>query len=156
MSQTCLIYHIVICTYRRQNVINIEHERELYKFMHDYSKKKDVFIRRIGGMPDHVHILCDIPAKIAVASYVQTLKSESSKFMRVNNHFPNWVCWAKEYGAFTVDASLCEVRRQYIMNQKEHHRYHSFCDEYRFLLDEAGMKYETVIIGDESDQLAVI
>ena len=150
MSHTALPYHIVISTYYRQNVINEEHERELYKFMHDYSKKKGIYVRRIGGMPDHVHILCDIPAKMAVAAYVQTLKTESCKFMRVNEHFPKWISWAEKYGAFTLGPTQREAKRQYIMNQKEHHRHISFTDEYRRLLDEAGLRDETEMLGDQA------
>lgn len=89
MSHIALTYHIVIGTYHREYVISEDHEKELYKYIFDFTGKRDVlFIRRIGGMPDHVHILCDIPAKIAVADFIKLVKSESSKFMRVNPHFP--------------------------------------------------------------------
>ncbi|MDE5919516.1 MAG: IS200/IS605 family transposase, partial [Duncaniella sp.] len=95
MSHTSLTYHIVFSTYRRMKVIDILHERELYKYIYDFSKNRGIFIRRIGGMPDHIHILCDIPAKIAVAEYVKLLKAETSKFLRVNPHFPQWVKWSE-------------------------------------------------------------
>ena len=138
MSHTVLTYHIVFSTYRRKYIINIEHERELYKYIFYFSKYRDVFIRRIGGMPDHIHILCDIPAKLAVAEFVKLLKSETSKFMRDNPHFPLWEGWSEGYGAFTVDASLREKRVAYIMNQKQHHSHICFDDEYKDMLTEAG------------------
>lgn len=139
MSHTALTYHLVFGTYRREHVIDMTHERELYKFIFDFSEDRGIYIRRIGGMPDHVHILCDIPAKIPVSEYVKLLKTETSKFMRVNAHFPKWKKWADGYGAFTVDASLREVRRKYIMNQREHHASMDFAAEYRKLLDDAGI-----------------
>ena len=104
-------------------------------------------VRRIGGMPDHVHILCDIPSKIAVADFVKLLKSESSKFMRINPHFPVWTGWAEGYGGFTIDASAREARIKYIMNQKQHHARVCFADEYRQLLTEACIDDEN-ILGD--------
>ncbi len=116
MSHTALTYHIVFGTWSRFPAIVEEHERELYKFIYSFSTGRGVLIRRIGGMPDHIHILCDIPAKLSVADYVKSLKSESSKFMRVNTNFPMWKSWAEGYGAFTVDASLRETRKLYIMN----------------------------------------
>ena len=149
MSYTSLTYHLVFGTYRRMPVIDHEHEKELYKYMFDYSSAHGIYVRRIGGMPDHVHILCDIPAKIAVASFVQTLKAESSKFMQVNGHFPAWTTWAEGYGAFSVDASSRETRRKYIMNQKEHHRKCSFADEFRELLLEYGLTEIEKILGDK-------
>ncbi len=50
---------------------------------------------------------------------------------------------------FTVDASLRETRRQYIMKQKEHHRNLSFADEYRLFLREAGFTEFSSVLGDE-------
>lgn len=139
MSHTALTYHFVIGTYRREHTIDIEHERELYKFMNDYMAARGALVRRIGGMPDHIHVLCDIPSKIAVAAFVQTLKTESSKFMRANPHFPYWRGWCEGYGAFTVDASSRDTRKHYIMNQKRHHLSKSFWDEYVELMAEAGI-----------------
>ncbi len=149
MSHTSFTYHLVFGTWRRQNVIDIQHERELYKFMYDFCTQRDVLVRRIGGMPDHVHLLCDIPAKIAVAEFVKLLKTETSKFMRVNSHFPNWIRWAEGYGGFTVDASLIETRKRYIINQKQHHQNRSFANEYKQLLSEAGFSDDTSLLGDE-------
>lgn len=149
MSHTVLSYHIVFGTYRRMQTIFEDHEKELYKFIYTYSRNRGVFIRRIGGKPDHIHILCDIPAKLAVASYVQTIKSESSKFMKINEHFPFWEGWAKEYGAFTVDSVSIEIKRRYIMNQKEHHRHISFAEEYRNMLREEGFADDIPLLGEE-------
>jgi len=148
MSHTAFTYHLVFGTYRRQNVIVPDHEKELYKYIYDFATTRDILVRRIGGMPDHIHILCDIPAKTAVAEFVKLLKTETSKFMRVNNHFPDWVRWAEGYGGFTVDASLREVRRRYIMNQRQHHAHVAFTDEYRSLLNEAGFAEDTPLLGD--------
>lgn len=139
MSHTAFTYHLIFGTYRRLAVIDQDHEKELYKFIYRLSTERGVLIRRIGGMPDHVHILCDIPAKLAVADYVRIVKGETSKFMRANRNFPNWTAWAEGYGGFTVDASLREVRKNYIMNQKQHHATTSFDDEYAALLAEAGI-----------------
>lgn len=149
MSHVALTYHIVIGTYKRKPVIEQNHEKELYKYMYDFLTKRKVFVRRIGGMPDHVHILCDIPPTIAVADIIKIVKSESSKFMRVNPHFPYWEQWAEKYGAFSVDASLREVRRKYIMNQREHHQRQNFSDEYCNLLMENGLScVDEPILGD--------
>ncbi len=139
MSHTSLTYHIVFGTYRRQYVIPIPHEKELYKYILQLSNDRGVHVWRIGGMPDHIHILCDIPAKLSISEYVKVLKSETSKFLRVSPHFPNWIRWAEGYAAFTVDSSNREIRRQYIINQKEHHSKVGYVDEYRALLYEAGM-----------------
>lgn len=110
-----------------------------HKQLYDFMTKRGVFVWRIGGMPDHVHILCDIPAKYSLSETVKLLKSESSKFMAVNNHFYAWEGWGEGYSAFSVDASTREARRQYIMRQREHHATHSFEREHIELLHENGI-----------------
>lgn len=102
-------------------------------------------------MPDHIHILCDIPAKTPVAEYVKILKGESSKFLRANSHFKNWQGWAEGYGGFTVDAQMIDVRLNYIKNQKDHHRVRSFVNEYREYLISAGFSIDTPILGDDDN-----
>ena len=85
-------------------------------------------------MPDHIHILCDIPPKLSVADYVKLVKAETSKFMRTNRHFPYWDRWSEGYGAFSVDTESREDRINYIMSQKEHHGCRSFAEEYKEIL----------------------
>ncbi len=149
MSHIAITYHFVFCTYLRKKVINIEHERELYKFIYEFSEKRGIKIRRIGEMPDHVHILCDVPPKMSVSEYAKLIKAESSKFLHVNNNFPYWEKWAEGYAAVSVEASLRQVRVEYIKNQKQHHARQSFETEYTEFLKEYGFGVDTPLLGDE-------
>ncbi len=148
MSHVSMSYHLVFSTYCRQLTIMCEHERELYAFIFEYSSSRGVKIRRIGGMPDHVHILADIPPIMSVSSFVQTLKAETSKFMRANPHFPQWNGWANGYGGFTVSSGDRQAVYDYIRNQFEHHRKRSFAEEYRqFLIDNGFTEVDSIIQG---------
>lgn len=140
MSYTSLTYHIVFSARNRRNTINIEHDQELYRFIYQFLIQRDVMVRRIGGMPDHVHILCDIPPKYAVAELLRSLKAESSKYLKGNPHFPYWDGWSEGYGAFTVDAATREARSNYIGNQKAHHAKLSFKEELDELLRQFGIE----------------
>ncbi len=136
MSYTSLTYHIVLSTYRRQPAINIPNENLLYRIIYHMCTQRGCHVHRIGGMPDHVHILCDIPPTIAVAQLIKVLKSETSKFLTDSDAFPVWVGWSQGYGIFTIDASTTQTRINYIANQKEHHKKETFHDEFlRFLRD---------------------
>ncbi|MDE5608667.1 MAG: IS200/IS605 family transposase [Muribaculaceae bacterium] len=139
MSYTNLIYHIVLGTHKRERVIFVSHERELYSFMYKFLMERGIKIYRIGGMPDHVHILCEIPSKYSVSEIVRILKSETSKFMSANSHFNCWSKWGEGYGAFTVSMGDIDRVRQYIANQKVHHTHDSFEAEFRQLLIENGL-----------------
>ena len=139
MSFTKLIYHIVFSTKSRQNTIPIDFERELYALILHIVNKQNGHLHRIGGMPDHIHMLVDIPTNISVASFVKKIKQESSFLMAQNPKFPRWEGWEEGYGAFTYSVSEISAVRNYIKNQKEHHKKVSFIDEYRTWLIEMGV-----------------
>ena len=74
MSYTNLIYHIVFSTYRRKPTIVEEHERELYAYINGFINNLDGKLYRVGGMPDHLHILVSIPPQISVSEFVRRIK----------------------------------------------------------------------------------
>ena len=102
-------------------------------------KREGAHIHRIGGMPDHVHILVDIPADISLSKFVQKLKQESSYLAKEAIELPLWSGWAEGYGGFSYSANEIDNVKQYIINQKEHHKRVSFIDEYRIWLLENGI-----------------
>ena len=74
MSYTNLVYHIVFRTYRSIPAIDEEHERELYAYAHGYITRHRAKLYRIGGMPDHVHLLVSLPPDLADSEFVRGLK----------------------------------------------------------------------------------
>jgi REP element-mobilizing transposase RayT len=54
----------------------------------------------VGGVADHVHILCGLSRKISLSELVKNLKTGSSKILKgkVNDGFS----WQNGYGAFSV------------------------------------------------------
>ena len=145
MSYNRLLYHIVITPWRREAIINQEHEGLLYKFIYDISIRQGAKIWRIGGMPDHVHILCELPTKLSVAAFFQHIKSESSKYLKYSSNFANWKKWGRIFGCFTVDYETRDRRIDYIKNQRIHHATRSFEDEFREMLNINGFSDETVL-----------
>lgn len=139
MSYTQLLYHIVIRTYRSEHTIPEDHERELYAYMLGIAKRRNVMVYRIGGMPDHVHLFVGIPSGLGVAKFVQELKSITSSWLKDNPHFPNFNHWGKEYAAFTYSVRDKDMIVNYIRGQKEHHRTVTFAEEYRKLIEDAGL-----------------
>jgi putative transposase len=43
-------------------------------------KKLEVLVHAIGGMEDHIHLLIQVPASLAVAKAVLAIKSNSSRW----------------------------------------------------------------------------
>lgn len=123
MSHTNLNYHIVIRTKYSKRTITPAYERDLYNYIYAYAKAMKCWVYRIGGMPDHVHILVDIPPTVAIADFMRGLKTATSKRLKqASDRFPAYEGWEKEYYASSVSRENVEAVRQYIMNQKTHHQ----------------------------------
>lgn len=52
---------------------------------------------------------------------------------------PDFIGWGKEYAAFSLRHDDVKGVTQYIMNQKEHHKYKAFKDEYKHLIESEGI-----------------
>ncbi|MBP5563535.1 MAG: transposase [Bacteroidales bacterium] len=84
MSYTSSYYHVVFRSYRSEQAIPVEHERELYAFMFGIARNLRCKTLRIGGMPDHVHLFVSLPPTLSIASFVQRVKTDW--FRRTSHH----------------------------------------------------------------------
>jgi hypothetical protein len=85
----------------------------------------------IGGVEDHVHLLCLLSRKHAIMDVVQLSKTETLKWIKKQGDAYCDFHWQAGYGAFSVSQSKVEKVKQYIASQEEHHRKISFQDEFR-------------------------
>ena len=136
MSYTQSLYHIVIRTKYSGHTIVEEYEKELYAYLVGIAKNKKAFVYRIGGMPDHIHILADLHPTVSLSDFVRDLKEYSSKWLKTNAHFPDFVGWGEGYAAFSRSFRDRIETINYIKGQKEHHKKQKFENEYRAFLEE--------------------
>lgn len=121
MSYTNMLCHIVIRTKYSRPTITATYERDLYAYIYAYTKAMGCWVHRIGGMPDHVHILIDIPTTVTLSDLMRGMKTTTSKRLKEwRDRFPAFEGWEKEYYACSVSPRYVEAVKQYIMNQKEH------------------------------------
>lgn len=136
MSYTRLLYHIVFRTKYGKNTIPIHCESELYAYIMGIVNNKKSKLYRIGGMPNHIHLLVDIHPTFAVSDFMKELKEYSSKWLKTNPNFPDFEGWAVTFAAFTYSTNEKQTIINYIKNQKEHHKAVDFEQEYRqFIID---------------------
>ena len=136
MSYVCTLYHIVLRTHRSEMAITEEYEGELYAYMNGIINNFKGKLYRVGGMPDHVHLLVSLPSTLAMASFVKELKVSTSKWMKSNPHFPTFTGWSQEYAGFTYSVHDKDKIINYIKSQKEHHKKLTFADEYRKFVED--------------------
>ena len=91
-------------------------------------------ICRVGGRPDHIHILTSLPPTLSIADFVRKIKSNSSKWIKSLHEIYKDFSWQDGYGIFSVSESNKETVIQYIEHQKEHHETRSTNDEFALFL----------------------
>ncbi len=74
-----------------------------------------------GGVRDHVHLLAEFPADLAISSFAQRLKTWSSHWIREHIAGLDRFHWQQGYGAFTVHHARLDRLIRYIQNQPQHH-----------------------------------
>jgi REP element-mobilizing transposase RayT len=75
----------------------------------------------VGGVADHVHVVLDLPATVAVANLVQKMQGFSSLFINESDPRDVPFRWQGSYGAFTVDCNRLHSVRRYVLDQARHH-----------------------------------
>jgi len=138
---SCLI-HCVWSTKHREPYLDSDFQGRLWPYLGGIAKQNQMKSLAVGGASDHVHILVSLPSAIAVAKAVQLLKGNSSKW--IHETFPRLrrFEWQEGYGAFSIGVSGVDETNAYIRNQKEHHRHHSFRDEFAAMLRKHGFEYK--------------
>ncbi|OUS10439.1 hypothetical protein A9Q93_12860 [Nonlabens dokdonensis] len=117
-----LYIHLVFITKHRDFMIMENVELKLHKFLREKMEELEIIPLMINGMPDHLHILLKMPAKITVSYIAQQLKGTSSRFMNELSGNQGIFEWSRGYGAFTVSKKDVTMISNYIKNQKEHHK----------------------------------
>lgn len=87
----------------------------------------------IGGVADHVHLLCRLGKAISIADLLRELKRDSSKWIKAEGVGLEDFSWQQGYGAFSISPAHVEGLKHYIFNQEDHHKKESFQDELRRL-----------------------
>jgi putative transposase len=144
MSQSFVQFytHIVFHTKNNKPLIKSEIENELYSYMGGILKSYKSNPIQIGGTDDHIHVLCTLPKTMALADLVEEVKKSSSKWIKSKGiEFQNFY-WQDGYGGFSVGCFGVDEVKNYIINQKSHHKSQSSLEEYKVLLEAYGIPYE--------------
>jgi len=113
-------YHLVWATTRREPMVLARTEGLLYAYIRQKCREKKAFVHALNGMPDHVHLVCSIPASIAVSDFVQLIKGSASHFI---SHHPEGdpVRWQRGYSYHTLAKHGLPRVVAYVDNQKSRH-----------------------------------
>lgn len=136
------LFHIVFSTKDRRKSLDAKLRERLLPYLGGIARQNDMQLLAVGGVEDHVHLLLCIPANLALSKAIQLLKGGSSKW--VHETFPDHrqFAWQEGYGAFSISVSAIPETIAYIQRQEEHHRIHSFEDEFITFLRRHNLEFD--------------
>jgi REP-associated tyrosine transposase len=100
----------------------------------------------VGGVADHVHVVCSLGRTLSVATVVAKLKVSSN--LAVRERFLSQFSWQNGYAAFSVSESTLEAVLQYVSDQETHHKTVTFQEEYRAFLKRHNVSFDERYVWD--------
>jgi len=138
---SCLI-HCVWSTKNRACFLDSDLRERLGPYLGGIARENKMKALAVGGTADHVHILISLPGTLSVATAIQLLKGNSSKW--IHETFPKLAdfTWQQGYAAFSIGVSGVEATATYIRNQAEHHKQRTFHEEFAAMLRKHGWDFD--------------
>ena len=112
--------HIIFSTKERQPWLPPTIRKRVWAYQSRILQNLECNSITIGGVADHVHVLCNLTKKFPTAKVLEILKKDSSKLIKTLG-VPDFH-WQDGYGLFSVSPSHFEAVRKYILDQEEHHK----------------------------------
>ena len=129
-----LTAHIIFSTKDRRLLITPNIRERLWAYQSSILQNLECDSITVGGVADHIHILCNLSKKFPTVKVLEILKKDSSKFAKTLDSSLREFQWQDGYGLFSVSPSHVEAVRKYILNQEEHHKKETFQEEYLRIL----------------------
>ena len=113
-------YHIIFCPKYRRRVLVGPVARQLAAIIREVCAEHQADILGLEVMPDHVHLLVDLPPAVALSHFLQRLKGRSSR--RLRQEFPSLqrlpTLWTRSWFVATVGGAPLAVVQRYVEQQK--------------------------------------
>lgn len=148
-SLSAVYIHLVFSTKHRRPLLRDASRRgALHAYLGSVSKNLDCPPILVGGVQDHVHLLCRLARTIAQAEWVKELKRVSNLWLQDQGPGYADFQWQGGYADFSVSQSNLAEVKQYIATQEEHHRKLSYQDEVRALLRRHELEWDERYVWD--------
>lgn len=114
-------YHIIFCPKYRRKVLTNGIDEDLKAILYDIAKEKNVQIKSIEIMPDHVHLFIEFDPRLLLHKIIKDFKGRSSRLLRekhpqLKSRLPS--LWTRSYFCCTVGHISEDTIQRYIKNQK--------------------------------------
>jgi len=144
MSQALakIYLHLIFSTKNRERSLPDDVRDDLHSYMGGILHGLGCSPIEINTEPDHAHVLFVMTRTETISNVVGQLKKSSNDWLRNRDPQFRHFYWQGGYGVFSVSQSAVEEVRQYIRDQREHHKQISFQDEFRTFLKRYEMEFD--------------
>ena len=148
-SLSAVYIHLVFSTKERRPFLRDQAFRQsVHAYLGSVSRELDCPPLLVGGVEDHVHLLCRFGRTITQADWVKELKRVSSLWIKGQRSDMSEFQWQGGYADFGVSQSNQDWVNRYIAGQDEHHQKVSFQDELRALLRKHSLEWDERYVWD--------
>ena len=132
MSQSlCKIYlHIIFHIKTTSPSIKEEHLERVHSYLGQLINTTGCQTMLVGGVSDHVHIVCQLSKNETVAHLLEEIKRNSSRWIKAIDERYRHFAWQGGYAVFSISESVLSKTIDYVRNQKAHHTKSTFREEY--------------------------
>jgi putative transposase len=113
-------YHLIWCPKYRRRVLVGGVDVRLKAIIADVASQVGAEVLEVEVMPDHVHLLAEVPPTLPLSEFMRLVKGRSSRLLRME--FPRLrrlpVLWSPSWFVSTVGGAPLAVMRRYVENQK--------------------------------------
>jgi REP element-mobilizing transposase RayT len=141
-----ILLHFIFSASQRRPLIKPEFRDDLFAYLGGIVREMNGTALIINGEPDHVHMLIRVRPVHSAAEIARVGKANSSRWMR-EKHLARFG-WQTGYGVFSVSESNVAAVTEYIAGQQEHHKKHSFQEEFVAFLKKNDIAYDERYIWD--------
>jgi putative transposase len=135
-----ILLHLIFGTRRQLPLIKPDFRADLFAYLGGIIREIRGTALIINGASDHVHLLVRIRPAQSAAEIARLVKANSSKWVR--EKWSSDFAWQTGYGVFSVSESNVAAVTKYIATQEEHHKKHSFQEEFLAFLKKNHVEYD--------------
>jgi len=130
-SYSALWVHLVWSTKNREPILIQPLRSEVFKVILEIATDHEIYVDRLNGIEDHIHLLVRLRTDQSVADVVKTIKGSSWEHFKDDPE--KYISWQDGFAAFSVSPDNLKKVRAYINNQETHHKSKAFSDEMKQL-----------------------
>ena len=125
-----LYTHFIFTTFLREPLILNTNRERIEKYITGIVNNNGCQLYAIYANPEHMHFLVSRSPGVDEETLASVVANSSTNFINKNKLCKCNFQWQMSCSAFSVSKKEVDQVCKYILNQPEHHKKHSFKDEY--------------------------